>query len=72
MAERTAWRICSTNGWWSAFGKKRGKNGKPGPPCTMIWSAGISPPMRQISCGCPTLLNTAPAKASSTYKLRGI
>lgn len=33
MAERTAWRICSTLGWWSVFGKKRGKNGKkPGPP----------------------------------------
>lgn len=33
MAERTAWQICSTLGWWSAFGKKRGKNGKkPGPP----------------------------------------
>ncbi|MFV8315934.1 IS3 family transposase [Mycobacterium sp. 23] len=33
MAERTAWRICSGNGWWSAFGKrKRGKNGKVGPP----------------------------------------
>lgn len=33
MAERTAWRICRDNGWWSAFGKKRGKNGKkPGPP----------------------------------------
>jgi putative transposase len=33
MSERTAWRICSQNGWWSAFGKKRGKNGKkPGPP----------------------------------------
>src|SRR6478672_5702274 len=33
MAERTAWRICSTNGWWSVFGKrKRGKNGKVGPP----------------------------------------
>lgn len=33
MAERTAWRICSQNQWWSAFGKrKRGKNGKPGPP----------------------------------------
>jgi putative transposase len=33
MAERTAWRICSDLGWWSAFGKKRGKNGKkPGPP----------------------------------------
>ena len=33
MSERTAWRLCSQNGWWSAFGKKRGKNGKqPGPP----------------------------------------
>ncbi len=32
MAERTGWRICSNNGWWSVFGKKRGKNGKTGPP----------------------------------------
>ena len=33
MCERTAWRICRDNAWWSAFGKKRGKNGKkPGPP----------------------------------------
>jgi putative transposase len=32
MAERTAWRICTANKWWSAFGKKRGKNGKVGPP----------------------------------------
>ncbi|MGY5766685.1 IS3 family transposase [Brachybacterium sp. DNPG3] len=33
MCERTAWRICRDNRWWSAFGKKRGKNGKrPGPP----------------------------------------
>ena len=33
MADRTAWRLCSNLGWWSAFGKKRGKNGKkPGPP----------------------------------------
>jgi putative transposase len=33
MAERTAWKICSDLGWWSVFGKKRGKNGKkPGPP----------------------------------------
>ena len=32
MADRTAWRICRDNGWWSVFGKKRGKNGKkPGP-----------------------------------------
>lgn len=33
MAGRTGWRICSSNGWWSAFGKKPGKNPKkPGPP----------------------------------------
>jgi putative transposase len=34
MADRTAWRICSDNGWWSAFGKKkaRGKAKEPGPP----------------------------------------
>ena len=32
MAERTEWRICSEQGLWSVFGKKRGKNGKPGPP----------------------------------------
>ncbi|BCO94410.1 IS3 family transposase [Mycobacterium intracellulare] len=32
MAERTAWRICSQQQLWSVFGKKRDKNGKPGPP----------------------------------------
>ncbi len=32
MSDRTAWRICAGNGWWSSFGKKRGRNGKrPGP-----------------------------------------
>ncbi|WP_374208986.1 IS3 family transposase [Microbacterium sp. CIAB417] len=34
MADRTAWKIASANGWWSAFGKKRarGKGRKAGPP----------------------------------------
>jgi transposase InsO family protein len=33
MADRTAWRIASSNGWFSAFGKpKRGKGRRPGPP----------------------------------------
>ena len=32
MADRTAWKICRDNGWWSSFGKKRGRKGKkPGP-----------------------------------------
>ena len=34
MSDRTAWRITSENGWWSAFGEKRarGKGRKAGPP----------------------------------------
>ena len=31
--DRRMWRLCSSNGWWSVFGKpRRGKAGKPGPP----------------------------------------
>ena len=30
MAERTAWRICTEEQWWSAFGEKHGKNGETG------------------------------------------
>jgi excisionase family DNA binding protein len=31
--DRTVWRICAANQWWSVFGKPRGHNGKrPGPP----------------------------------------
>ncbi|MCX4406087.1 IS3 family transposase [Streptomyces sp. NBC_01764] len=32
MADRTAWRICRDNRWWSVFGKKRGRIKKAGPP----------------------------------------
>jgi putative transposase len=32
MADRTAWRICRDNRWWSVFGKKRGSVKKAGPP----------------------------------------
>jgi len=33
VAERTVWKICSQNCWWSSFSKKRSKNGKKaGPP----------------------------------------
>jgi transposase InsO family protein len=33
MAQRTGWQICSQMGWFSAFARKRGRNGKrPGPP----------------------------------------
>lgn len=48
MCERTAWRLCSTNGWWSAFGKpKKGKAGKPGPPvhndlCAVVDKHGVT------------------------------
>lgn len=32
MCPRTAWRLCSTNRWWSVFGKKRARTSRPGPP----------------------------------------
>jgi putative transposase len=33
MAERTAWRICADNGWWSVFGKRKTRTrGQPGAP----------------------------------------
>ncbi|MFJ9633409.1 IS3 family transposase [Streptomyces sp. NPDC101175] len=32
MADRTAWRVCRDNRWWSVFGKKRGRGKKAGPP----------------------------------------
>ena len=47
MAERTAWKICSELGWWSAFGKpKRAKAKKPGPPvhddlCAVVDKHGV-------------------------------
>lgn len=82
MADRTAWRICSDNGWWSAFGKKRTANGKkPAPPvhddlCAVVDQKGRSgmrsPPMPRMSCGSATSPSTGLARASSTYKLRGI
>ncbi|MFJ4874355.1 IS3 family transposase [Streptomyces sp. NPDC088745] len=32
MAERTAWRVCRDNQWWSVFDKKRGRGKKAGLP----------------------------------------
>ncbi|SKU47054.1 transposase subunit [Mycobacteroides abscessus subsp. abscessus] len=33
VADRTVWKRCHENRWWSVFGKKRGRSGKqPGPP----------------------------------------
>ena len=32
MCQRTAWAICSQQGWWSIFGKKRSARPRPGPP----------------------------------------
>lgn len=32
MCDRTAWRICRDNRWWSVFGKRRGRTKRAGPP----------------------------------------
>ncbi|BBX87852.1 hypothetical protein MAUB_57250 [Mycolicibacterium aubagnense] len=66
MAERTAWRICSQNRLWSVFGKKRGKNGKVGPPVHDDLVERDFTAEGPISCGSVTSLSTAPVRASST------
>lgn len=76
MADRTAWRIRSENGWWSAFGKKRGRNGKKlGPAvhddlCTVTDENGRTrhefTADGPTSSGSPIPLSTRPQKASST------
>lgn len=32
VCDRTVWRICRDNQWWSVFGKKKSKASKPGTP----------------------------------------
>ena len=68
MAERTAWRICSNNGVGGvrSASASAARTARSAHRSMTIWSAVISPLMRQIGCGWPTLLNTAPARASST------
>ncbi|GAA2137931.1 hypothetical protein GCM10009844_05470 [Nocardioides koreensis] len=67
MATRTAWRICSSNGWWIAFGKpKRGKAGRSGPPVHEDLVQRNFLRQRRTSCGWPTSPSTAPVKGSST------
>jgi putative transposase len=54
MAERRAWRICSDNGWWSTFGKRRhGKKARVGPSAHDD-PPGNSPRPARTGCGCPT------------------
>lgn len=67
MAQRTGWRICSQNRWWSVFGKKRGKNGKVGPPVHDDLVERDSPLVVQISCGSAISPSIAPMRASSIF-----
>jgi hypothetical protein len=51
--------VCSTSGWWSAFGKKRGKNGKePGRPVHDDRVQRSFTLLSRTSCGWPTSPNT--------------
>jgi hypothetical protein len=52
MGDRTAWKIASANGWWSAFGKQkaRGKGREQGPSTTTS-SAATSPPTPRTGSG---------------------
>lgn len=65
LADRTAWRICSDNGWWSVFGKRRrGKRAKVGTPGTTTLCVGTSPHPARTACGSRTSPSTRLGRAS--------
>jgi hypothetical protein len=37
MAERTAWRICTDNKWWSVSGGSAARTARSAHRCTTIW-----------------------------------
>ena len=53
MADRTAWRLFSTNRWWSVFGKPKAYSGpaEQAPPPTTTTSDGTSPRWRRTTYG---------------------
>jgi transposase InsO family protein len=51
VCERTVWKICAANGWWSVFGKKkRGKKAKVGAPAhdDLVQRAFTAPAANQL------------------------
>ena len=57
--ERTVWKVCSQNGWWSSFGKKKTERRRP--RCTprpmTIWSGVASMQMPPTTSGWATSPN---------------
>jgi hypothetical protein len=55
VSERTVWKICADNAWWSVFGKKKTrKRGKVGAPAHDDLVRASSPHQGQTSCGSRT------------------
>lgn len=51
MSDRSAWRIASTNGWFSAFGKpKRGKSRRPRPPVLVTSAPSSTSTTGPVTC----------------------
>ena len=84
--DRTVWRICAANRWWSSFAAKKGRNGKrPGPAVHDDLVDVSSVPMRrpavanrhhrhrtsEESCICARSRTCSPAGSSATPSLIG-
>jgi hypothetical protein len=85
--DRRMWRICSGNGWWSGFGKRRrGKAGRPGPPAhedevrpdftapapNRLLLTDISEhPTSEGSCTCALPRTSSPGGSSATRSATG-
>jgi hypothetical protein len=71
VCERTGWKICSQNGRWSSFGKKKVRNeeGQGADPRPMtIWSSATSMPMRPTTFGWAT--SPTPDDGGEALRLR--
>jgi putative transposase len=51
VCDRTVWRICRDNGWWSVFGKKKSKRPNRERRLTTISLNATSPRRVLMSCG---------------------
>ena len=80
MTPRTAWKICSSNGWWSAFGKRKSGVKKAGPPvhddlCAVtdatVGPGTSSPPTRRTGSGSATSPSTGPRRKAVPLRVQG-
>ena len=66
VSERRVWRVCSQEGIWSVFAKKKACAERPDLRSMTIWWTATSPQTGPMPCGSPTSPSTGRMKGSFT------